>query len=228
MSNTEIKEDNTHILHDKLVVIKKYGVLGLAVVTFPFWQPYLDAYLDKGTEEAVARAVKSNLEPFCTQAARLQNAVIDMETLMINCKGGAKALKANDIDYIARKAVGMQSIIKVKEIKRLIQTYPRDTKHDKVRLRLKIKEVLIRNSMIYVNDLNAYQHRAIGRIGKYIWDEFPMDEFLVVVYSLTADSAPENKLIYMTDDLMAYMLDIQNTFFIDMLDKMLKYEKGKQ
>ncbi len=181
MEDKEFKK-KVGLFDDKIAIVKKYGVVGFAIITFPFWQPYLDEYMDKHTEKVVRKAVTEASVPISEKLVMLSGSVTNMESIMINCKGGSKALLSKDIDYIARKAVGMQSIIKVKQMKVVLLKYPRNTEIQKKRLRVRIKNILIKNSKVYVKDLNNYQHRAIGRIGDYVWNEFPMGEFLSVIY----------------------------------------------
>ncbi len=213
------EEEITSSLDIRIGFIQKYGVKGVAVLVLSMATPYIGTMLDNYNNDSVVRAVKSQVAPIKAELARLTN-------LVANCKGGVVALRATDIDYIARMAVKAQSVDKVKEIKELLYKHQGEllTDGQKIRLTLQIKQVLITNSKVYVKALNSYQHHAIGRIGDYIWNTFPMDEFLHNTYDIavyTSCSNPDN----VGTDLMLYMLEIQDSFFKEMYYKMLEKEK---
>lgn len=211
------------VMELRMGFMQKYGIKGVIVLALTMVAPYAGSIYEDYTQAAISKTMDSKLEPMNTK-------MDDIVKMVANCKNSVPLLKSNHLDYIARMAVAKQSIHKVKEIKQVLRDNPKrvfikpqDKEYYEKRIKSKIREILVRNSKVYVNDLNNYQHQNLGRVGDYIWNEFPMDEFtkaidILTVYSTCAD------IEMIGEDVMIYMLDAQDIFFTKMYKEMKKGE----
>jgi len=202
-------------LEVRMGFLQKYGIKGVLVLGLSLMAPYVGSMLDNYNNKSVARAVKASVGP-------LESKIDKLETLWIAHDGGVKTLNAEDIDYIARMAVGKQSIYKVQEIQELLEKFPNENRSNSENNRLKqyIKNILLTNSNVYIVGLNKYQHRAIGKVGTYIAKTFPMNTFLENIYDIALNPATKEDRSMISEDIMLYMLEVQDYFFTDMYHKM--------
>ena len=213
----------------KLTFIQKNGVKGIAVVILVTLLPYLGTAVENYLDDRNERMMHKEIAPLVVELRNMQYQINTIQNVMLNSTSGVKTLSAVDIDYIARKAVAQQSIKKVNEIQVLLMQMPKPTNgtpYDvsvwKGRVITKIKNILINNSKIYVRDLNRYQHKAFGKVGDHIWKTFPMAAFMENVDEIALGDNRDVRQI--GDDIMAYMLSIQETFFDNMLQEMKRAE----
>ncbi len=221
----DTREEPLTVLESRVSALTKYGwkgvLIAVAAVVFQYGYPIYEDFELKTENKAAVRAV----EPLKVS----QTLIL---TLLMNLHEGAKLLDADDVDYIARNAVASQSIIKVNEIEAML----RNTINPEIgasqamisnyerRVKLRLKEILVRNTKIYVKDLNRYQHSAIGRVGDYIWETFPMDEFMQEMYKIIIYTGCRD-IDVICKDTMDKMLEAQNDFFSNMKRKMKEGEK---
>jgi len=207
---------------NKISLIEEHGLKGAMILVLSFLTPYIGNVLDGYIEDNLIMAVHREFIPITTELKTIKKEVAENRKALIKTVGSL-VLSPSDIDYIARMAVAKQSIHKVKQIKSLLERNPQPTDGRYLfweeRMEKKIKNILVTNSQVYVRDLNHYQSVNVGFIGDYIWNEFPMNEFLDRVYEIALKSDVTDSGI-IADDIMTYMLDIQNKFFNEMLIKM--------
>lgn len=209
------KEDITvGWLKSKLSTVKKYGVLGLAAVTFPLWQPYvgdyIGSYFDQKAYEQTYKAI--------TDYHKAEHYISDGVLIRI-----------------IKKVVLVQSIDKVRYIERRLKECSRITSCEKItdwqrgRVEKDVLNELKRQSNEYVTLLNMLpEHKRIGRIGDYIAKTFPMEgpTELMEGYNFMKDV---NEIMFMEgvgvsekgDAIMAYMIEIQSDYFELVYKKML-------
>jgi len=198
------EQPTTSLLEERVETVKRYGVAGLVVILVPFFTPYIEDYLSKQQEDTmriIAREIGTDLKTSIVRHIDKSNKV-DVDTLVT----------------ITRLSVAKQSIHKVKFIKELLNKYEGCEVENSDRIKSKIKTELYRQSAIYVTFLNKFEDPVIGRIGDYIASEFPMTIFLEGVNAIALDT--ESSVDVRSDDIMVYMLDIQDTFFTEMERKM--------
>jgi len=198
------EQPTTSLLEERVETVKRYGVAGLVVILVPFFTPYIEDYMSKQQEDTmrvIAREIGTDLKTSIVRHIDKSNKV-DVDTLVT----------------ITRLSVAKQSIHKVKFIKELLNKYKGCEVDNSDRIKSKIKTELYRQSAIYVTFLNKFEDPVIGRIGDYIAAEFPMTVFLEGVNVIALDT--EISVDVRSDDIMVYMLDIQDTFFTEMEHKM--------
>ena len=205
--------------------LKRYGWKGSIVLVLSLLAPYAGSLLDQYMSNRLITAVHKEFIPLNLRIDRTNEILLKSRAIAIEAHG-KKVLSAKDIDYIARIAVKAQSIYKVQQIRELLDDNAvpvGGVEFDRyvVRMESRIKRILVSNSMVYVRALNRYQHKSIGNVGDYIWNNFPMEEFLTIVYDLALNTDCDNNDIK-SDDIMTYMLEIQNSFFTEMHHKMKK------
>lgn len=210
--NRGIEDQNRGWLESKVHIVKKWGILGLAAVTYPLWQPYVDKYFDSKTYEQTYKAVADYHSEMHTMS----------DEVLIR---------------VVRKIVLVQSIDKVAYIeRRLIEcgrvtTCKAITDWQRTRVAKDVLNELKSQSNVYITLLNAMpEHSRIGKIGNYIARTFPMtcETGLMPGYNFMADV---NDIMFMKDisipekgdAIMAYMKDIQGVYF----DRVYKKMRGK-
>ena len=185
-------------MEEKLVLVKKYGVIGALAVAFPFVEPYITKYFSDMTVKKFSGIVKEEIY----RCSAMENKLTD-ETLLAVC----------------RYSVGKQSIHKVSAIKRILLKAKLDTDYSKNRTKLAIRNALIKHSNVYIEFLNTLApHPNLGYIGDYIQKNFNMEEFLssVNAIAMMEDCGVDSR----TEDIMQYMLLVQEQFFDDMYKSM--------
>jgi len=186
---------------DKILLVKRYGIIGAFALVFPFVEPFITEYFSDVTTKKFSQIVKEQIY----ECASKENKV-SSETML----------------RIARIAVAKQSIHKVDEIRNILNSYDTVLGNEN-RIKLSIKNELYKQSDIYIKFLNTFApHPKIGYVGDYIVMHFDMDTFLDNVNRLALNincGDVNNK----ANDIMMYMLDIQNVFFKKMEEDM-KYD----
>ena len=186
--------------------VKRYGVLTGLVLLVPFLLPYLDKYMEgqnNARVDAMVQVVKTDI---INDIAKR----IDAQTAEARAAHGRMTLTAPEAIYLMKTAVGFQSIYKVEWMKAYLRAYkPSDVQMAMGRVRMAIRAELIRQSNIYVEALNGFQHPKLGSLGTFVWNEFPMDSFLKGLYEIV-ESADCLDCDVLYENIMYYMLDAQN------------------
>ena len=214
------KQGSLDPLEAKMNFMQKYGWKGTVVLVLSMIAPYgvsaYDAYITKKNTELTTKIIRQELAPFQIGLMNI-GAKLDQNMVIAVNSHAKKLLNADDIIYVAKNAVGMQSIIKIKELKAYLNNSQYDTRKFKEN---RIKYILIMNSKIYIKELNRFVHPKIGRAGNYILNNFDMDMFLKDVYVILLDdnvSSVDKKC----DNLMQYMvMTVQEDFFNKMAKDM--------
>lgn len=203
----------------KLGIVQKYGWKGVVILVLSTIAPYLwsmyDNYMTKKNTDLIEKVLKNETTMLYMKIEAIRK-VLEQNLKIAVESHGKKSLKSKVIIDIARDSVGVQSFFKVEQIRQYLHTSRHDSKKIK---RRRIKHILITNTKIYVKKLNQFTHYKVGLIGDYIWNEFPMNTFLVEVYailedeSITIDKRCENLQSYM-------IMTAQDQFFKDMKKKM--------
>lgn len=179
---------------DRLEIVKKYGVLGVLVVSAPFIEPYVSKYFTEVATSKYTQVLREEIYTCSSRENKLQPAVILQ---------------------VARYAVGKQSIHKVEAIRQILKQYDVKDTHNHYRIKIAIKNELYRQSKIYTQFLNQLApHPRIGYIGTYIENSFDMSVFLDRIFQLVLKTDCSSDIV--TQDVMNYMLEVQNNFFQQM------------
>ena len=200
-------------VHD---LVKKYGVTGILVTALPFAIPYIDSYIAAKQNDTVRLIVKEESDRV------VSTIVTNLEkNLEVAIKGHSKTLITDgQALYIMKTSVGFQSIYKIDAIMDILNKYPMQigNVYNDNKIKNAIKGELIRQSAIYVGELNRFIHPKLGTLGTYIADQFPMSRFLDDVYTvaLTIDCTSKRR------DLMYLMLQYQNQLWDDTKVRLLK------
>ena len=193
-------------MQDWVESVKKYGALTGLVLLLPFLFPYLDKYLEgqnNSRVEAMVQKVKKEIIDDIKIA-------INQQTAEVRLAHGRKNLTDKEALYLMRTAVGYQSIYKVDWMKKFLSLYTtQDAQIAQTRIRTAIRAELIRQSNIYIEALNTFQHPKLGGLGQFVAESFPMDMFLDGLY-LIVESSPCLNCDQLYDNVMYYMLDAQN------------------
>ena len=189
--------------------IRKYGILGSIAILTPFVMPYINSYLMDRQKSMIDDALDRNrVYTFREVRGIVAGLRHDMRVV-----SGTKVLDDEQALYIMKTAVGFQSIHKIKWIVAyLTEHYTQGTCNPK-RAKNAIKVELYRQSHIYINGLNLFSHPVLGRLGDYVANNFPMNDFLERVYCIACDKTltPTTK----GEDILSIMLSMQN----DLWDK---------
>ena len=185
-------------MEERIALIKKYGVLGSMIVLLPFIEPYLTKYISDAATKKFSNIVKKEI---------------------YECSSKDNKLETEVIHKVAKTIVAHQSVHKVEAIRKILNTFPR-IRGNEHRIKLAIRNELIMQSGLYIRFLNKFApHPKIGYIGDYIKNNFDMDSFLENVYTL-ALAEFEMEGYDKCDDIMQYMLSVQEDFFDKMLMEM--------
>ena len=192
-----------------IAAVKKYGPLTGLVLLIPVLLPYWDKYQESQNNHHIALIVqKVKAEIVSDIASR-----IDAQTAEVRASHGRMNLTDKEALYLMKTAVGYQSIYKVDWMKKYLSPYSvADIQMAMGRVRTAIRAELIRQSNIYVEALNTFQHPKLGALGKFVADEFPMEEFLKGLYAIV-ESSPCLDCDVLYDNIMYYMLDAQNVLW---------------
>lgn len=186
--------------------VKKYGPLTGLVLLVPFTLPYLDKYMESQSSYRTEAFVQLVKEDIVSEISKK----IDAQTAEVRSAHGRKLLNDKEALYLMRTAVGYQSIYKVEWLKKYLSLYRlEELGISKSTVRTAIKAELVRQSNIYVDVLNSFQHPKLGSLGAFVAKEFPMDMFLEGLY-LIVESSPCLDCDILYDNVMYYMLDAQN------------------
>jgi hypothetical protein len=221
---------NVHELRSSPNAWKKYGwkggILTALITGAPFLFNEWDAYKEAERNLVIENLMLTNNKELVLAMDKVADRVIKEQRISMETAINAHSkLKIGDSDmlYIAEKAVAMQSIIKVKELKEaFLEAQLTDKEllpHEKNRLEKEIKYILVSNSRIYVEDLNRFIHPKLGTVGDYIWNEFPMASFLKHINEIVFAGYPD--VDYIADSIMDYMImEAQPKFFDKMKSDM--------
>lgn len=198
----------------KLKIVKQYGILGLAAITFHYWEPYVSQYLTKNE----TKVIKEQIQP-------LREELHNVVTMMINCKGGILAMKADDIIRITRNAATVKDQRVRDGLVRLLRRYTLENETKQRRFRGKVKELMKEIRKSYKRDLANMQHRALGSIGAYMDTHFPRKDYLdLIMDSLINTGCDAGDHVEMANDTYVYIVDLQDKFLAEMHKKMLASE----
>lgn len=186
--------------------VRKYGTVAMLVALVPLAVPYIDKYLES-TQEAKVSALGYKVKKEIVDEIKI---AINQQTAEVRLAHGRKNLTEKEALYLMRTAVGYQSIYKVDWLKKFLSPYtPQDAQLAQSRIRVAIRAELIRQSNIYIEELNTFQHPKLGRLGQFIAESFSMDTFLEGLYLIIeSNSCLDCDQLY--DNIMYYMLDAQN------------------
>lgn len=226
------KNEEGGFFDHKLELVKRYGLIGLVGVTFPIWQPYLDEYLDDRNTDAVYAAVHKSHAPIRQDIVELEsrlnslrNTVFNMETLMIDCKGGIKILDADEVIRIVNNAATLKAQRIRDDLIDLLYNYKRETPSEIARFRSKVKESMQRSRVIFLSDIKDIQQRGVGVLADYLDSNFPKEEYLdLIMQSIVSSSGSEITHYRIATDAYLYMKDMQAEFFKKMYKKMREAE----
>lgn len=186
--------------------IRKYGAVAVLVALVPLALPYIDKYLES-TQDAKINALVYKVKKEVVDEIKV---AINQQTSEVRLAHGRKNLADKEALYLMKTAVGYQSIYKVDWMKKYLSLYTvQDAQLSQARIRLAIRAELIRQSNIYVEALNMFQHHKLGNLGQFVAEEFPMDTFLEGLY-LIVESSPCLSCDQLYDNVLYYMLDAQN------------------
>lgn len=186
--------------------VRKYGVVAVSVALVPLAIPYIDKYLES-TQEAKVSALVYKVKKEVVDEIKI---AINQQTAEVRLAHGRKNLTEKEALYLMRTAVGYQSIYKVDWMKKFLSPYtPQDAQLAQSRIRVAIRAELVRQSNIYIEALNTFQHPKLGRLGQFVAESFSMDMFLEGLY-LIVESSPCLNCDQLYDNIMYYMLDAQN------------------
>lgn len=207
-------------------ILKKYGFTGLLAIISPFLIPIGIDWASNAQRDAILKPLDKRLASMEAEIMfnRTLAASNDMKTMVLS----------NDWNTLVRHRVRSQSLDKVKEIMVILESAPRTTETDKSRLWTRVKNILFRNTNIYVNELNTYRHPVVGNVGRYLAIMFPMDidpkreyrpsySFLAVIKTIVIDSTESNIII--RESLVEYMKAIQDEFFTETSDILKTLER---
>lgn len=200
------RRESPSLLQDRINIVKQYGIVGFVVVMMPFATPYIEDYL-ADNQEALMRDISKDM------AAKI---TLDIKEYI----NRENHVNRDVLIDITRLSVAKQSIHKVKFIKDLMTDYKDREVGNEKRIKHKIKVELYRQSEVYVTFLDNFEDPVIGRVGAYIATYFPMSSFLEGVNAIVLNE--ELSVDVRADDIMMYMLDAQDDFFIEMEAKMKK------
>lgn len=186
--------------------VRKYGIVAMLVALVPLAVPYIDKYLES-TQEAKVSALGYKVKKEIVDEIKI---AINQQTAEVRLAHGRKNLTEKEALYLMRTAVGYQSIYKVDWLKKFLSPYtPQDAQLAQSRIRVAIRAELIRQSNIYIEELNTFQHPKLGRLGQFIAESFSMDTFLEGLYLIVESNSCLN-CDQLYDNIMYYMLDAQN------------------
>ena len=189
-----------------IAAVKKYGPLTGLVLLIPVLLPYWDKYQDSQNNHRVALMVQTVKTEIVNDIASR----IDAQTAEARASHGRMNLTDKEALYLMKTAVGYQSIYKVDWMKKYLSLYTvQDAQLVQSRIRVAIRAELIRQSNVYTEALNTFQHPKLGRLGQFVVENFPMDVFLDGLY-LIIESSPCLNCDQLYDNIMYYMLDAQN------------------
>jgi len=189
--------DGDHLWHRIKIAFSRHGAVGAAIVTVPFWMPYVEEYFTGSMLDKLSLMLRSEIHYAHAESNRVDDAVLLQ---------------------MVRLAVAEQSIHKVEYIKDLIED--KDLRDEKTRRRIRddIRNELTRQSATYVTFLNNFTSPRIGKVGTHIANTFPMPEFLKNINALVLDNGADRHVI--ADDVMRFMLHTQEQFFNKMWHEM--------
>jgi len=190
-----MEKEKHSIIEDKIVLVKKYGVIGILALLFPFVEPIISKYLEE------------------YNTAKYEKVKLDFANLV---SSKDNRLKTPTLIAVSKLAVGKQSIHKVEAIRMILYSYS-DLDKNSNRVKLAIRNELYKQSDVYIKFLNTLApHPSVGYIGEYISNNFDMEVFLQGIYAIVlSDYSIEMKC----NDLMQYMLSEQEVFFNELINK---------
>lgn len=194
------------IVEEKMLLVKKYGVIGVAVLLFPFVEPAATKYWnDQKAKE---------LNKIKTEFTR------SVKTEIYNCSSKSNKVETDTLHEIARVALERQSMHEVRALKDIMRVYNWREEKNEERIKTKIRNMLIAQRTVSVEFLNKFApHPKVGRVGDYIRDNFPMES---LIEDICAIALGKYKVETRAEDMMQHMLYTQKKFFDDMYKAMNK------
>jgi hypothetical protein len=209
------KTDVLNPLEAKLGFIEKYGYKGVLILGLSLAAPYAGSLFDSYNNNVIKAAVHEQISPVMFH-------IRNIEKILDNTRSGVVTLDAKEIDYIARMALKAQSIQEITELRSIIHNLPTKlTDRVTSRIHKKIKLVIVSNNKLCYSRLNYFQNINIGKLGDHISKTFPLELLIDDVTNIVLNSNASDR-VSIENDVLAYMLDVQNTYFTDMYNKILK------
>jgi len=194
-------------------LVAKYGVIGSIAILMPFFAPYINEFLDTRQKKLLDAALARHR----TVVFRHADATANDLKKDLRIIAATKTLTNDQALYIMRAGMGYQSIFKISWLDDYLSDRGNGIK-DTYFHRQAIKLELVRQSQEYINKLNSFSHKDLGRLGDYVASNFPMDEFLNRIYLIVFDENLSHKEKVKSS--LHLMLDMQNTIWSIAAEKM--------
>lgn len=225
MEKRRSDDENLTAAEKRAIFLKKYGLTGALALISPMLIPIAIEWIAGTVVDAQMRPVMDKLSAM----ERRIDGVHD-EVLYSRAYASSSSMKtlvtSEDFNIMVRHRIRSQSLDKIKEIKEVLSYSDVSTENGKKTTWTKVKNILYRNTNIYVNEMKNYGHPVAGSIGLFLGKTFPMHKdknrdyrpkysFMNIVYKITIESKDRN-VDKIADNLEEYMKAIQSEYFDDM------------
>lgn len=208
------------------IYLKRYGVIGGLITVAPFFYPHIMEAITNTQRDSIVKPIERKID-------KLNQEMLKNRALSVT-NNSKSLMLANDWNILARHRIRSQSLDKVRDIKLIWSNYDRNNELERKRLWTITKNILYRNTAIYVNNMNNYRHPIVGEMGAYLASSFPMRKdknreyrpdysFLSVVYRIVIEEQSTDPEI-MEENLIEYMKSIQDEYFTDTYKQLRQLE----
>lgn len=196
-----------------MLYIKKYGIAGVVVATVPLMTPYLDKYFDNKASIKTKLMVSEIKDDMLSEI----QVMFDKQTALAVDSHARTKLTNQQALYLMQTAVGYQSIHKIEWLKQYLIRY---NSHEAINqnryvIERAMRAELTRQSSIYMRRLNEFVHPKLGRLGDFVNSHFPMEDFLNGISAIVFEHACRDDCTTFYDDVMFYMLEMQNSLWYE-------------
>ena len=218
-------------LDAKMGIIQKWGWKGMIVVALSSVSPFALTLWENYNNKHTSRAVNAAIQPIIKQNSlaivemqKLKKQIYNMETIIINCKGGIKVLNADEINKIVRNASTLKAQRIRDDIVQLLYRYKYDSPTKLIKFKAKVKEIMQDSRKTYMSDVKGLQQRGIGTVHEYLTSNFPRKKYLEIIMLVISNNSVDTDKYQIAEDAYTYMLDIQDVFLTEMYKKMKESE----
>lgn len=212
------------------IFFQRYKFSGVLAVLAVVFSPYAVEWLAEVQKNAINRAIEHRLQNIEKQIleSRAMASTSHMKTLV----------SSKDFNILVRHRVRSQTLDKLREIKTVWLVADKKSDVGKARLWVKVKNILERNSNIYINELNNYTHPIVGDVGSYVDKTFPIAKntkrkyrpkysFMSAVYDIVIRDNNQDADL-MIENLSGYMKSVQARYFSDQFKILKKIEEDNK